>query len=80
MTMNGLKWGGMVLFSLVVLVQFSCSGSTREGEEVLVCLSEDAYAYHSSECMGFNQCDSDSEWISLEEAKEEGRTPCGFCY
>lgn len=70
----------LMFLSLILIIHSSCSSGSGTDNEVLVCLSEDAYAYHSSECLGFNQCDSDSEWISIEEAKEEGRTPCGFCY
>lgn len=64
----------------LILIINSCSADNHEENEVLVCLSEDAYAYHDHECMGFNQCDGGSDWVSMEEAQEMHRTPCGYCY
>ena len=59
-----------------VLVLFSCKSEPK----VIICLSPDAYAYHSHYCMGLNRCDYETKTIKIEEAKNKGRKECGFCY
>jgi hypothetical protein len=78
-----------LLLASIIWLGSACSGSsgtdsaavnTDTSTEVLICEGEDAYAYHDHECMGFNQCEASSSWVSLDEAQEMGRRPCGYCY
>ena len=74
-----------ILPIILCLAIFSCGGSSSDEDSgdsntVTICLSEDAYAYHDHECMGLNKCNGGTEEISIEEAKDKRRTPCGFCY
>lgn len=48
---------------------------------VYVCTGPSAYRYHSrSSCRGLNRCSDDIERITISEARDLGRTPCGYCY
>jgi len=74
-----------ILPLILCLTLFSCGGSASDEDSddsntVTICLSEDAYAYHDHQCMGLDNCDGGIEEVSIEEAEDEGRTPCGFCY
>ena len=73
----------LTVFTCLVLC--ACSGSSsgddsNDSDIVTICLSEDAYAYHDYQCMGLDQCAGGTEDVTIEEAEDEGRTPCGFCY
>lgn len=76
----------LLFFIVLHLFVISCSSDSNSDENsdntgtVLICESEDAYAYHDHECRGFNECDASSSWVSIDEARNMGRTPCGYCY
>jgi len=63
-------------FLLFILLAFFAPPQSR----VLICKSGTAYAYHARECQGLKQCTHTIEKVSLAEAKEMRRTPCGYCY
>jgi len=71
-----------ILPILLCFALYSCGGSSSDDDSdtVTICLSEDAYAYHDHQCMGLDQCDGGTEEVTVEEAENDGRTPCGFCY
>ena len=71
-----------ILPRLLCFALYSCGGSSSDDDSdtVTICLSEDAYAYHDHQCMGLDQCDGGTEEVTVEEAENDGRTPCGFCY
>ena len=71
-----------ILPILLCFTLYSCGGSSSDDDSdtVTICLSEDAYAYHDHQCMGLDQCDGGTEEVTVEEAENDGRTPCGFCY
>ncbi len=71
-----------ILPILLCFALYSCGGSSSDDDSdtVTICLSEDAYAYHDHQCMGLDQCDGGTEEVTVEEAEDDGRTPCGFCY
>ena len=71
-----------ILPILLGFALYSCGGSSSDDDSdtVTICLSEDAYAYHDHQCMGLDQCDGGTEEVTVEEAEDDGRTPCGFCY
>jgi len=49
-------------------------------DSVYVCISQTAYAYHDHFCQGLKRCTHKVSKISLKDAKNQGKTPCGFCY
>ena len=49
-------------------------------ERVLICLSENAYAYHSHYCRGLNNCKERVRNVSVAEAERLGYRPCKICY
>ena len=67
---------------ITVTIIASCGSPSSNGTsaDVIICLSENAYAYHDHKCMGLGQCDSNTEEISITKAKGMGRKACGFCY
>ncbi|MDR0385233.1 MAG: hypothetical protein LBH60_04065 [Prevotellaceae bacterium] len=56
------------------------TSKTLSKDEVLICGSKAAYAYHSHECKGLSRCNSAVSKISLADAKKQGYKACGFCY
>ncbi len=85
----------LILVSLL-LVLVGCTGSNnkrlpktgqfydpqeKETGEVFVCTGKRSHAYHSNkECFGLSSCSGDIVVLTMEEAIEEGRTPCHFCH
>ena len=69
----------LLALSFMLLIG-ACSGGKSSENDVLICHSVDAYAYHDHECQGYEQCNDGGDWVSLEEALEMRRAPCGFCY
>ena len=56
--------------------------TTQTSEKmVYICTGPSAYRYHSrSSCRGLNRCSDDIERVTISEARDLGRTPCGYCY
>ena len=56
--------------------------TTQTSEKmVYICTGPSAYRYHSrSSCRGLNRCSDEIERITISEAHDLGRTPCGYCY
>lgn len=56
--------------------------TTQSSEKmVYICTGPSAYRYHSrSSCRGLNRCSDDIERVTISEARDLGRTPCGYCY
>ena len=53
----------------------------QETGEVYVCTGRRSHAYHSNRnCIGLKSCSKKIVVLTIEEAKEEGRTPCHFCH
>jgi hypothetical protein len=65
----------VVLISFLLLF-FSCKNNTS----VMICKSSTAHAYHIRNCKGLRSCTHEIETITLKEAEDMGRTPCGYCY
>lgn len=53
---------------------------SQSDSKVLICISKTATAYHDHYCTGLNKCTHSIGEVTIKEAKELGRTPCGFCY
>lgn len=50
-------------------------------DNVYICTGTQSKRYHKTEdCIGLSKCSRSIEEISIEEAEELGRTPCGYCY
>src|SRR5690349_6218633 len=49
-------------------------------EDVLICKSGTAYAYHNHYCRGLKECTHVVERITLHEALAQHRKPCSYCY
>jgi hypothetical protein len=65
----------------VILLLFVAIMSCNTKNNVYICTSPKAYAYHSNEdCELMNRCTYDVKNISLEKAIEMNRTPCKKCY
>ena len=48
---------------------------------VYVCTGSSAKKYHShSKCHGLSACKGKVVKVTIEKAKENGKTPCGICY
>lgn len=51
------------------------------GDEVYVCTGKYAKRFHCDEdCKGLRSCRGEVVTMSIEEAEEQGLTPCGYCY
>lgn len=53
---------------------------TRASDNVLVCVSSKAYAFHAHYCNGLKRCRGEIITMARDRAIEAGRTPCGYCY
>ena len=48
---------------------------------VYVCTGSNSKRYHKTdECWGLNSCSGDIVRVSIEKARQMGRTPCKICY
>ncbi len=56
------------------------SPAGQESQEVLICKSKSAYAYHARICRGLKRCKAGTAVLSQEEAQEAGYRPCKYCY
>lgn len=62
---------------LLATTLFTASGDTY----VYICTGPQSKKYHKTEnCRGLNKCSGSIKKITLDEAKQIGRTPCKICY
>ena len=53
----------------------------KETGWVYICIGRSSHAYHSNrECFGLSSCSREILKVTLEDAQEDGRTPCHFCH
>lgn len=53
----------------------------KKEEKVFVCTGPQSKRYHKrSDCRGLQSCSKSIIRVTKSEAKEMGRTPCGYCY
>jgi hypothetical protein len=71
----------------ILLALFITSGSlmqstyTKLAQEIYICNSNKAVAYHSDiNCCGLQRCTHGIEKVSLKEAQERGLRACKICY
>jgi hypothetical protein len=76
---------------LLILISLFLSGFTsaethpcvdaNEQTKVIVVMSGNAYAYHKTRnCSAVKKATHKVKEVTLEEAKEMGRSPCKICY
>lgn len=54
---------------------------TLKDATVYICTGKRAYSYHNNRsCRGLNICNAEIKRVSLEYAKNIGRSPCKICY
>jgi hypothetical protein len=87
-TMNFFKF----FFFVFTLFASSCKSDKNDGNEknltssakvksiVIICDSDDAFAYHNHICAGLSNCESVLEDVNINFAIKNGRTPCKLCY
>lgn len=69
-----------LLIALFLLVLISCSEGSSDNS-VYICTGPKSKRYHKTEhCKGLDRCSKSIKKISIEEAQDMGRTPCGYCY
>lgn len=79
-------WKMRWALSLILIFLFSC-GNHRKQEKyeanpncVYVCTGNNAKRYHSIEdCKGLSKCSGEIIEMTIDEAEEEGKTPCKLC-
>ena len=54
--------------------------SAKQDITVIICNSENSYAYHVHECRGLKSCRAGTKNITKTEAEGMGRRPCRNCY
>ena len=76
-----------LLFITVALLfpfAMTAEGGDAPGETnsmVYICTGGSSKRYHSHpDCTGLNNCQGSIRQISLQKAREMGRTPCQRCY
>lgn len=73
-----------LIFSWCVLGGSSINDTSlpnSNSAKVWVCTGGSSKRYHlTSKCKGLNSCRGDIKEITLEEAEDQGKTPCRICY
>ena len=75
-----MKFKYLAIFALTTLLSSNAVNIEGDGS-VYICTGPKAKAYHRTDrCSGLNRCSGDIVSVSLEKAKQMGRTPCKKCY
>lgn len=86
-----IKWSTIYIIDIVlgilIAIPFNDDASNKNisinnsKDNVYICTGSQSKKYHKTEdCIGLSKCSRSIEEMSIEEAKELGRTPCGYCY
>ena len=78
----------VLLISMVLPAQSPKQDTTKKKKEVIpqkestviICNGKSSYAYHKYYCKGLKKCKSGTKTVTEKQAKDMGRTPCGYCY
>ena len=73
------------IFLLLLLFSLSCGNHkqevpTDENAQVMICTGHHSHRFHSHICKGLESCRGEIEYVTLGEAEDMGKTPCGYCY
>ena len=74
--MKTVRW---ITYAIVFLGSAS-SCSEKQNNTVMICVSSTAHKYHAKRCRGVKACTHEIKKVTLAEAEDLGKTPCGFCY
>ena len=67
-------------FALSIFMLFA-TGCGDKNTKVYICNGPYAKKYHkTSDCKGLYNCSASIDKVSLEEAKNKGKTSCDYCY
>ncbi|WP_330442017.1 hypothetical protein [Flavobacterium sp. C4GT6] len=65
----------LLLLLLVPLTAFNGSGES----DVYICTGKSSKRYHyNKNCRGLSNCKAEIKEVTLKEAKDKGRTLCGY--
>jgi hypothetical protein len=68
------------IITVLIAILIQGYSSTGSSDTVIVCISKTSYKYHARSCKGVKACTHEIKKVSIAEAREMGKTPCGFCY
>lgn len=52
-----------------------------DSKKVYICTGPMSERYHKTQhCKGLRRCSGDIERVTVSEARDLDRTPCGYCY
>jgi hypothetical protein len=79
-----------LILAFTLFIHFNCNSPSNDehsygnryysSQEVIICLSNNAYAYHIYECQGLDRCTHEVETINQDVAQQKGYKPCKICY
>lgn len=86
-----IKWSTIYIIDIVLGIliaicfnkdtSYNNISTNNSKDNVYICTGTKSKRYHKTEdCIGLSKCSRSIEEISIEEAEELGRTPCGYCY
>lgn len=59
---------------------YSNTNFIKNEDNVLICISASAYAYHTHYCSGLKRCTHEVAEVTVDEAKSKGYKACNICY
>ncbi len=76
-----------LLIAVICVVLSACKSEKRAKQErwgysenVFICSGVSAKRYHSTDdCSGLSRCRGEIQIMPVEEAEDEGKTPCRIC-
>lgn len=72
------------MYKLILVIFLSILGvatTEQTDTKVYICQGSMSECYHKTkDCRGLENCSTDIKEITLEQAKQLGRRPCGYCY
>lgn len=68
------------LFVLILSQVLSFCSPNETDDSVIICISKTSFKYHARKCQGVRACTHELKNVSLAEARNLGRTACGYCY
>ena len=78
-----------IIAALIIWGKYSTKKSDNHGffsgnsgeKKVWICTGPYSKRYHRDlDCKGLQSCSGDTKLVTISDAEEMGRTPCGYCY
>lgn len=71
----------MKKFILLILFVLPLLSAGNSDTKVYICTGKNSYAYHCRiDCRGLKNCKAEVKTVTITEAQELKRKPCGYCY